>query len=77
VLGAYIKRLRGQRTQAEVADNLSHVRGITQSTISRLEAGEWVPDIGQMEHILAFLRATPEEAATARLLASQVAIRGS
>ena len=77
MLGAYMKRLRGTRTQAEVADNLAHVRGITQSTISRLEADEWVPDIGQMEHILTFLQATAEEASTARLLAAQSAIRGA
>ena len=69
MLGEYMKRLRGRRTQADV-------RGITQSTISRLEADEWVPDSGQMEHILTYLQATFAEASTARLLAAQCAIRG-
>lgn len=77
MLGEYLRKLRGERTQQEVVDALGHVRGVTQSTISRLEAGEWTPDTGQMEHILVALGATDKESKMARLLASAAAVRSA
>ena len=52
-----------------------HVRGVTQSTISRLEKGEWHPDSGQMEHLLQVLGATEQQAREARELAAAEALR--
>ena len=75
MLGDYLKKLRGERTQRDVVDSLMHVRGVTQSTISRLEAGEWTPDTGQMEHILVALGASEDESKMARLLAASAAVR--
>ena len=74
-LGEYMRQLRGGRSQVQVAEALGHVRGVTQSTISRLEADEWHPDSGQMEHLLKVLGATEQQARIARQLAEAEALR--
>ena len=62
-------------TQLQVCEDLSHVVGMSQGRLSRLERGEWLPTAGQFEHLLRALRCTEEQAQSLRFLASQACER--
>lgn len=62
-------------TQLQVCADLSHVVGMSQGRLSRLERGEWLPTAGQFEHLLRALRCTEEQAQGLRFLASQACER--
>ena len=77
-LGEFVRELRGAAGlgQVQLAEALAHVSGCTQAAISRLENDLWLPDAGQLEHLLRTLRATETEARTARCLAAALSVRG-
>ena len=76
-LGQTIRAIRRRHdmTQAELAFELKHVRGFAQAAISRLETDLWLPDAGQMVHLLRALHATEEDSQAVRQLAAALRVR--
>ena len=62
-------------SQAALVERLPDVRGVTETTISRLEMGTWIPDAGQMAHILDALQVPPEQREEVYELARDRALR--
>lgn len=75
-MGQYMKTLRRARglsqTQlVERLDNRGEVVGMAQSTISRIEAGQFHPFAGQLELMLRALEATEMDARNVRALCAR------
>ena len=68
-------RVRHDMTQAELSGDLTRVRGCSQAAISRLESGMWMPDAGQMEHILKAIYATESDVRAVRSAAAALRVR--
>ena len=74
-----MKELRTSKglSQRGLAALLVSVRGVGLTPIARLESGTWIPDAGQMAHILDALKASPEERADVEMLARATAVRSA
>ena len=62
-------------TQLQVCSKLSHVVGMSQGRLSRLERGEWLPTAGQFEHLIRAMQCTEDQARELRYLAAEASER--
>ena len=78
-LGGLLTTLRYSRgfSQVELSGRLGHIRGMSQSAISRIENDDYFPDAGQLEAILRALETTQADMMHARELAVAAVVIGS